>query len=173
MGCDEENYQKDLHDLFLVWNQASTTPLFIGKRGHERTQHPTGRSNVALQKASPGRAPLFNARKSGPAHRVTTAPLEELPPYDPPMQRDPQQGRSRSARDAVMGRICRPRDSAVPAPQPATKTGTPSSRQHWHPPKAGGANRRMGRPHHGSSNRVQWLHDYKNRKSTRGPLTGV
>ena len=92
VGCEEENYQEDLHDLFLVWNQASTTPLFIGKRGHERPRHPTGQSNRAHQKASPKRMPLFDAGEPGLARRATAAPLGARSSLDPPLRDGPKRG---------------------------------------------------------------------------------
>ena len=51
MECEEEECQKGLHDLFPVWNQASTSPLFIGKRGHERPQYSVGQPKRGMPKA--------------------------------------------------------------------------------------------------------------------------
>jgi len=149
VGCEEENYQKDLHDLLLLWNLASTTPLFIGECGHERTRQSTGQSKVAHQKSSLSRTPLFNARSPGPAHRATASPLGDLPPCDPPMRSYPQRGGSRCTHGAVTGHVCRPRHSTVPAPQSAIKTDMPPSCQRCHLPKAGARTGRWDAPTRG------------------------
>jgi len=173
MGCDEENYQKDLHDLFLVWNQLSRTPLFIGECGHERTRHPTNRSNMVHQKSSSNRMPLFNARGPDPARRATVAPLGVPPPYAPPIRGNSQRRRSRCTLSAVTGRAS---GLEIPWCQPSSRPSRPARLRH----ASSAPRRKLGtrtggwdaptRNHQAESSGFTIT---KNRKATRGPLMGV
>ena len=130
MGCEEENYQKNLHDLFLVWNLASITPLLIGERGHERTQHPTDWSNVAHQKSSSNRTPLFNARGPSPACRATSASVGVPLPYDPPTGDGLQRG---EADASTARRRDMPADIEIPRSQPSSQSLRPTRLRHARP----------------------------------------
>ena len=99
-------------------------------------------------------SPLFNAKGLSLARRKAAAPLGARSPHDQPMRGGPEQKGSQGARGAVIRRDGKPRDSAVPALQPAIKTGMTPSRQRWRPPKAENADRWMRRPSQRSSNQV-------------------
>ena len=131
VGC-EENYQRDFHDLFSrVEPYLHNAPIY-----RQAWTQTAPASNGPVKNSTPKVFTKLNPpplkyqwnRPGSPSDRRAT---RARAPHNPPMRGGPEQGGSRGALDAVIRHDGRPRDSTAPVLQPAIKTGTTLSRQHW------------------------------------------
>ena len=106
------------------------TPLFIGKREHKRTRHPTDWSNMVHQKSSSNHMPSFNAKGPGPACRATVVSVGVPPPYDPPTGDGLQWG---EADVSTARRRDAPADLEILRSQPSGRSLRPAHLRHARP----------------------------------------